>query len=202
MKVGYEISFTRYFYKPQPMRTLEEIRADILELEKETEGLPRRDRRSPTAKTGKKTACVRRHFSDRRLRRRRVQGAVPPVDRQICPREMTLALSDLTLRELEAAPERVREILDVVPPKHTEVIKLSEEAEVLAAQYIERGVLSSRMLADALHIAAATVARVDVLVSWNFRHVVNLRRIQALQRSEPRHGIRGARHPHPEGDLR
>ena len=39
LKVGYEISFTRYFYKPQPMRTLEEIRADILALERETEGL-------------------------------------------------------------------------------------------------------------------------------------------------------------------
>ena len=39
VKIGYEISFTRYFYKPQPMRTLEEIRADILALEKEAEGL-------------------------------------------------------------------------------------------------------------------------------------------------------------------
>ncbi|MGH7486246.1 MAG: SAM-dependent DNA methyltransferase, partial [bacterium] len=39
VKTGYEISFTRYFYKPQPLRTLEEIRSDILELEKETEGL-------------------------------------------------------------------------------------------------------------------------------------------------------------------
>ena len=39
-KIGYEISFARYFYKPQPLRTLEEIRADILTVEKETEGLP------------------------------------------------------------------------------------------------------------------------------------------------------------------
>ena len=39
VRIGYEVSFTRYFYKPQPMRTLAEIRADILELEKETEGL-------------------------------------------------------------------------------------------------------------------------------------------------------------------
>ena len=39
VRIGYEISFTRYFYKPQPMRTLEEIRADILALESETEGL-------------------------------------------------------------------------------------------------------------------------------------------------------------------
>ena len=39
VRIGYEISFTRYFYKLQPMRTMEEIRADILALEKETEGL-------------------------------------------------------------------------------------------------------------------------------------------------------------------
>ena len=45
VKIGYEISFTRYFYKPQPLRTLEEIRADILALEQETEGLAGRDHR-------------------------------------------------------------------------------------------------------------------------------------------------------------
>ena len=39
VKIGYEVSFTRYFYKPKPLRTLEEIRADIIALEKETEGL-------------------------------------------------------------------------------------------------------------------------------------------------------------------
>jgi type I restriction enzyme M protein len=38
-KIGYEISFTRHFYKPQPLRSLEEIRADILALERETEGM-------------------------------------------------------------------------------------------------------------------------------------------------------------------
>jgi type I restriction enzyme M protein len=39
VKIGYEINFNRYFYKPQPMRSLEEIRADILALQQETEGL-------------------------------------------------------------------------------------------------------------------------------------------------------------------
>ena len=39
VKTGYEIRITRYFYKPKPLRTLEEIRTDILALEKETEGL-------------------------------------------------------------------------------------------------------------------------------------------------------------------
>ena len=39
MRTGYEINFNQHFYKPQPMRSLEEIRADILALERETEGL-------------------------------------------------------------------------------------------------------------------------------------------------------------------
>jgi type I restriction enzyme M protein len=39
VKTGYEISFTRYFYRPKPLRTLEEIRGDILALERETDGL-------------------------------------------------------------------------------------------------------------------------------------------------------------------
>ena len=38
-KIGYEISFTRHFYKPKPLRTLEEIAADILAIEREAEGL-------------------------------------------------------------------------------------------------------------------------------------------------------------------
>ena len=39
IKTGYEISFNRYFYKPKPLRSLEEVRADILALERETDGL-------------------------------------------------------------------------------------------------------------------------------------------------------------------
>ena len=39
VRVGYEVSFTRYFYKPQPLRSLEEIRTEILALERESEGL-------------------------------------------------------------------------------------------------------------------------------------------------------------------
>ncbi len=103
---------------------------------------------------------------------------------------MTLALSSLTLRELEAAPKRVRDILDGVPSEHTEMVDLSDEAEKLAARYIERGVLSPRMIVDALHIAVATVAGVDVFVSWNFKHVVNLSRIQAYNEVNREMGYR------------
>ncbi|MEE8466845.1 MAG: PIN domain-containing protein [Planctomycetota bacterium] len=93
--------------------------------------------------------------------------------------KLTLVLSELVLRELEAAPERVRMVVGRVPDMHVEALRLSREAEELAAAYIEEGAIGVRMRADALHIALATVARVDVLVSWNFKHIVNLRRIHA-----------------------
>lgn len=93
--------------------------------------------------------------------------------------ELTLVLSELTLRELETAPEAVRMVLGRVPAAHIETLSLSLEAEELAAAYIAAGAIGKRMRADALHIAFATVARVDVLVSWNFKHIVNLKRIHA-----------------------
>ena len=93
--------------------------------------------------------------------------------------ELTLVLSELTLRELETAPESVRMALRQVPPDQIEALALSPEAEELAAAYVDEKAVGERMRADALHIALATVARVDVLVSWNFKHIVNLRRIHA-----------------------
>jgi hypothetical protein len=56
---------------------------------------------------------------------------------------------------------------------------LSREAEEPAATHIEDGAIGARMRADALHVALATVAGVDVLVSWNFKHIVSLKRIHA-----------------------
>ena len=93
--------------------------------------------------------------------------------------ELTLVLSELTVRELEGAPDLVRAVLGTVPDEHVEALALSPEAEELASAYITDGAIGARMYADALHIALATVARVDVLVSWNFKHVVNLKRIHA-----------------------
>jgi predicted nucleic acid-binding protein len=93
--------------------------------------------------------------------------------------ELTLVLSELTLRELDAAPEEVRMVFGRVPQAYIESLSLSPEVEELAAAYIADGAIGARMRADALHIALATVARVDVLVSWNFKHIVNLKRIHA-----------------------
>ena len=102
------------------------------------------------------------------------------------------ALSELTLRELETAPSAVREVLRVVPADHIEFLRLTQPAAELAQRYLAEGVPGPGMLADAEHIAMASVACVDVLASWNFRHIVNLPRIQ-------RAAVDGAKKPARRG---
>jgi len=89
-------------------------------------------------------------------------------------------VSDLTRRELEGAPRKVKEMLSTLPETSIENVFLSEEAEKLASIYLENQVVGIRHLADAQHIAMATVEKVDVLVSWNFQQIVNLNRIHAF----------------------
>jgi hypothetical protein len=89
-------------------------------------------------------------------------------------------VSDITLRELEAAPDNVKEILSTISGTSLENVFLKEEAEKLAFSYLENKVVSPKHLADAQHIAIASVERVDVLVSWNFQQIVNLDRIHAF----------------------
>ncbi len=87
-------------------------------------------------------------------------------------------VSDLTLEELEGAPEEVREILSSLPTESIRYVFISDEAVALADSYIAQGVIAEKHLIDAQHIAIATVERVDVLVSWNFKQIVNLEHIR------------------------
>jgi len=87
-------------------------------------------------------------------------------------------LSDITLQELEIAPESVRSQLKELPPDCREYVTLDGEAVQLAQAYLREGVLKEKYLLDAQHIAVATLGRVDVMVSWNFKHIVNLNRIR------------------------
>ena len=89
-------------------------------------------------------------------------------------------ISDLTRRELEGAPENVKERLLSIPLENIENVSLSEESELLAKRYIDDGVVTNKHIIDAQHIAIATVERVDVLVSWNFQQIVNLNKIHAF----------------------
>jgi predicted nucleic acid-binding protein len=93
--------------------------------------------------------------------------------------DSTLVLSELTLEELKPAPDNVKRLLARIPNAHIDTVRTGRDAESLAEAYVAQGVVSPKMRADALHIALATISGVDALVSWNFKHIVNLKRIRA-----------------------
>lgn len=90
----------------------------------------------------------------------------------------TLVLSEHTLRELRNAPPAVRNRITEIPRENQVVLPDQPEAVALAEAYLKHGVLGPGSYSDALHIALATIRRVDILVSWNFRHIVNFGRIR------------------------
>ena len=80
--------------------------------------------------------------------------------------------------ELISAPKRVREQLLKYSEDKFQRVELSEEAILLANMYIENKVVGKTSIVDCRHIALASIHKVDVLVSWNFKHIVNLDRIK------------------------
>lgn len=92
--------------------------------------------------------------------------------------KFNIVLSDLTLRELAMAPDRVKRLTLSIPEEFLILTTLTDEAELLAKNYIKEGVLTSRFESDAQHIAMSTILKVDGLISWNFKHMVNFFRIK------------------------
>jgi hypothetical protein len=90
----------------------------------------------------------------------------------------TAVISDGMPSELQNAPAQVRDLLQSLPSSSQLHVFIEEEARELADRYIAEGALTFNMLLDARHIAPATGHRVDVLVSRNFRHIVNFNRIR------------------------
>lgn len=87
-------------------------------------------------------------------------------------------VSEQTLAEMELAPAEVRRVLEGLPAQGVERVSVDEEVEALADAYIQAGVLGVGSRGDAIHVAAAAVAGADLILSWNFRHVVRYDRIR------------------------
>jgi predicted nucleic acid-binding protein len=92
---------------------------------------------------------------------------------------LRILVSDVVIAELGGAPSSVRDILIRIPPSAIEVVGITPEVLALRDAYLQAGVLTRRWIDDATHVAAATVARADAIVSWNFRHIVRLDKIKA-----------------------
>jgi len=86
--------------------------------------------------------------------------------------------SDLTESELLNAPERIRDYFKKLPKENLERIIVTDEILRLASKYIDEKVVGQTSFDDCVHIAAATINKADILVSWNFKHIVNLYRIR------------------------
>jgi hypothetical protein len=92
--------------------------------------------------------------------------------------EFHVYYSNVTEDELINAPKKVRELLDSIPNENKTKIELSEEAVILGDTYIIENVVGKTSREDCFHIALATINNVDILVSWNFKHIVNIIRIR------------------------
>ena len=76
------------------------------------------------------------------------------------------------------APDRVKEIFENIPDSSVEILTSDNESRELADKYILEKAVTEKYYEDALHIAIATIGQVNVLSSWNFKHIVNLDRIR------------------------
>lgn len=92
--------------------------------------------------------------------------------------EIIFVVSDLLDLELLNAPQNVQELLLNYPADKFERIELTKEAVLLADTYINERVVGKTSTTDCRHIALATINKVDVLASWNFKHIVNLDKIK------------------------
>ena len=86
--------------------------------------------------------------------------------------------SDLSLVELNNAPQKVQDFFQVLPKQNMEYVQVTQEAFELAEQYLQEKVVGQTSADDCRHIATATINKVDYLGSWNFKHIVNVFRIR------------------------
>jgi predicted nucleic acid-binding protein len=98
-----------------------------------------------------------------------------------------IVISDLTLKELLRAPQRVKTLLQTLSINFKDITATDECAE-LAGKYLTENVVGQTSMDDCIHIATATIYKVDVLVSWNFKHIVNVQRIRGYNAVNMKNG--------------
>ena len=104
--------------------------------------------------------------------------------------EFILLFSTVTQDELANAPEKVKELVRNLKREHTEFLEITDEAIDLATDYINEKVVGQTSFADCLHIAIATINHADFLISWNFKHIVNIQRISGYNSINIKNGYK------------
>jgi len=94
-----------------------------------------------------------------------------------------MLLSEVVVQEILQAPENVQNLLASIPGTSIERVPLTTEIIELRNAYITAGILGPKWVDDATHVAAATVARADAIVSWNFAHIVRLDKMKSYNQA-------------------
>jgi len=97
---------------------------------------------------------------------------------RIINKDFIVYFSDVNETELEFAPLHIKDIKKLIPIDCIQLIEIDDEVEVLAQTYIIERALGKASENDAYHIALASVNRLDCLISWNFKHIVNFDKIK------------------------
>lgn len=101
-----------------------------------------------------------------------------------------MLFSTVTQDELEKAPENVRNLVQSIATENTEFIDTTDEVVELATEYITEKVVGLTSYADCLHIVLGTINRADLLISWNFKHIVNVERIRGYNSINIKNGYK------------
>jgi len=133
------------------------------------------------------TSALGFHFDDRAPAER---DAVRALVRRAQRQELEGFISDLVLAEIEPAPEPTRtRLLRLVASPGFSVLGVTEEARELGDAYVAGGVIPAAFPADALHIAIATLNGIDVIASFNLRHLVRHRTVAETNRINRGRGL-------------
>jgi hypothetical protein len=120
------------------------------------------------------------------------QAASEKFFREVREGRFVLVISDIVNLELERAPEAIRNLARALPQSQIDQVQVTQEREDLQQAYLEAKVVGPASAADALHIAVATVQGVELVVSWNFKHIVHFDKIAGF---EAVNGLKGYRTP-------
>ncbi len=111
-----------------------------------------------------------------------------PFFERILEKGIKIIVSEILELEIYRAPNYIQDFFESIPDYLIERIELTDEIRELSEKYISEKVVGKTSRADCQHIALATISKADVLVSWNFKHIVNLERIRGYNSINLREG--------------
>lgn len=111
-----------------------------------------------------------------------------PLIENILNGEHIAIISDITIMEILDAPRNVNQLLEKLINSSSELVTSNEQTDKLASYYLKEGALTRKSIEDAQHIALATYNNVSAVVSWNFKHIVNMDRIRLFNSVNLKYG--------------